>query len=201
MTTPLFRSALRRMLEQERDFLVVGEAASAEEALDRLESLPADMVVMDIELPGMNGADATRQIKARHPEMKVVVLSAFGEEYLIASIRAGADGYLLKTLGLNEVARGLLQSATGQPPIDPGLTRHLIERAVGGAAEAVGPTLPQRCQEVLRLVAEEVSSEELASNLFISRTTLKRDLRNIFNLLGVNDRAHAVAEAYRRKLI
>ena len=198
---PLMRLALRRILEADAHFLVVGHSDNAEEALDRLDTLATDMVVMDILLPGMDDVEATRQLKARHPQLKVVIVSAYGEEYLIPSINAGADGYMMKGLAAELMVQGLLQAAEGIPPIDANLTRHLMNRAAAGPPDRVGPSLSPRQQEVLRHVSVGLTSKEIASRLFISPTTLKRDFRNIFELLGVNDRAHAIAEAYRRNLI
>lgn len=198
---PLMKEALRRLLEVNEGFVVVGESDSAEEAFERLESISVDMVVMDIRLPGMDGVEATRRLKAQYSDLKVVVVSAYGEEYLLQSIEAGADGYLLKTLAPDELAHSLLQAAQGQSPVDINLTRHLMDKAA--ASESLDPStsLSPRQMDILRLVSEGISSKELAPQLFISQTTLKREFRNIFDKLGVNDRAHAVAEAYRKQLI
>ena len=195
------RLAMRRLLESDEHFLVVGEADNAEESMERLDALSADMVIMDIQLPGIDGVEATRRLKARHDNLKVVIVSAYGEEYLIPSIEAGADGYMLKGLESEEMISGLLRAAQGMPPIDAGLTRHLMNRAAATAETRAGPSLSFRQHEVLQLVADGMSSKEIASRLYISSTTLKREFRNIFGLLGVNDRAHAIAEAYRRELI
>jgi DNA-binding NarL/FixJ family response regulator len=140
-------------------------------------------------------------MKARYPDLKVVIVSAYGEDYLVPSIDAGADGYLLKTLAPSELVKSMHQAALGQSPVDAALTRHLMNQAASGKATEGENQPTERQQEVLKLVADGFSSKELAARLYISQTTLKREFRNIFNLLGVNDRAHAVAEAYRRKLI
>ena len=198
---PMLREGMRRLLEGDRGFEVVGEVESVEDALEELEKRRADIVVMDIQLPGVNGVEGTRLLKARYPEVKVVIVSAYGEDYLVPSIDAGADGYLLKTLPPDELVKSMHQVALGQSPVDSALTRHLMDRAAAGKRNE-GEGMPtERQQEVLKLVADGLSSKELASRLYISQTTLKREFRNIFNLLGVNDRAHAVAEAYRRSLI
>jgi len=198
---PMVREGMKRLLEGEGGFEVVGEVDSVEAALEALTRKRADIVVMDIQLPGVDGVEGTRQLKARYPEVKVVIVSAYGEDYLVPSIDAGADGYLLKTLPPSELVKSMHQAAMGQSPVDAALTRHLMDQAAAGKGmEGEGhPT--ERQQEVLKLVADGLSSKELASRLYISQTTLKREFRNIFNLLGVNDRAHAVAEAYRRHLI
>ena len=198
---PMVREGMKRLLEGEGGFEVVGEVDSVEEGLEELERGKVEIVVMDIQLPGVDGVEGTRLMKARHPEVKVVIVSAYGEDYLVPSIEAGADGYLLKTLPPGELVKSMHQAALGQSPVDSALTRHLMNQAAAGKGSA-GEGMPtERQQDVLKLVANGLSSKELASRLFISQTTLKREFRNIFNLLGVNDRAHAVAEAYRRNLI
>ena len=198
---PMVREGMKRLLEGEGGFEVVGEVDSVEEALVELERGRTEIVVMDIQLPGIDGVEGTRMLKAAHPEVKVVIVSAYGEDYLVPSIDAGADGYLLKTLPPSELVKSMHQAALGQSPVDSALTRHLMNQAAAGKASD-GEGMPtERQQDVLKLVANGLSSKELASRLYISQTTLKREFRNIFNLLGVNDRAHAVAEAYRRSLI
>ena len=198
---PMVREGMRRLLEGEGGFEVVGEVDSVEGALEELERKKVEIVVMDIQLPGVDGVEGTRQMKARYPEVKVVIVSAYGEDYLVPSIDAGADGYLLKTLAPVELVKSMHQVAMGQSPVDAALTRHLMNQAAAGKGKAGESQPTERQQEVLKLVADGLSSKELASRLYISQTTLKREFRNIFNLLGVNDRAHAVAEAYRRNLI
>ena len=198
---PMVREGMRRLLEGEGGFEVVGEVANVEDALDELDRKKVEIVVMDIQLPGVDGVEGTRQMKARYPDVKVVIVSAYGEDYLVPSIDAGADGYLLKTLPPSELVKSMHQAALGQSPVDAALTRHLMNQAAAGKGMEGEGQPTERQQEVLKLVADGLSSKELASQLYISQTTLKREFRNIFNLLGVNDRAHAVAEAYRRHLI
>ena len=198
---PMVREGMRRLLEGDGRFEVVGEVDSVESALEELAHKKAEIVVMDIQLPGMDGVEGTRQMKARYPDIKVVIVSAYGEDYLVPSIDAGADGYLLKTLAPVDLVKSMHQAAMGQSPVDAALTRHLMNQAAAGKGKEGEGKPTERQQAVLKLVADGLSSKELAARLFISQTTLKREFRNIFNLLGVNDRAHAVAEAYRRGLI
>ena len=197
---PLMRMALRRILESDERFVVGGEADTAEECLTAVAALATDLVVMDIQLPGIDGVEATRRLKSQDADLKVVILSAYGEEYLIPSIDTGADGYMMKGLEPKAMIEELLQAAEGTPPIDSNLTRLLMDRAAAGSRENSGPTLSDRQHQVLRHVSDGLSSKEIASVLSISNTTLKRDFRHIFEVLGVNDRAHAIAEAYRREL-
>ena len=198
---PIIREGFKRLLERDGEFEVVGEVDSVNDAIDQLTRSSVDIVLMDVQLPGMNGVEGTRLVKALHPDVKVVIVSAYGKEYLLPAIDAGADGYLLKTQAPWDLAESMRQAASGQSPMDATLTRHLMDKAtVGRIAEGMGmPT--ERQQDVLRLLADGITSKDMASRLNISPTTLKREFRNIFNLLGVNDRAHAVAEACRRSLI
>ena len=198
---PLMRVAMRLMLEQDENFIVVGEADNAEEALERLANLPTDMVVMDIQLPGMDGVEATRRLKSDHPHLKVIIFSAFGEEYLVPSIEAGADGYMMKGLTADEIVHGLLQAAKGTPPIDAALTRHLMDQSVIGSGTQAAPFLSIRQREVLRLVSNGLTTKEIANSLSVSDPTIKREFRKIFDMFGVNDRAHAVSEAHRHGLL
>ncbi len=198
---PMVREGMKRLLEGEGGFEVVGAVDSVEDALEELQRGRTQIVVMDIQLPGVDGVEGTRLLKASYPEVKVVIVSAYGEDYLVPSIDAGADGYLLKTLPPGELVKSMHQAALGHSPVDSALTRHLMNQAAAGKGPE-GEGMPtERQQDVLRLVSNGLSSKELASRLYISQTTLKREFRNIFNLLGVNDRAHAVAEAYRRSII
>ena len=198
---PLMRMALRRILEFGQRFVVVGASDTAEDCLTAVAALGTDMVVMDIQLPGIDGVEATRRLKSQDAKLKVVIVSAYGEEYLISSIDARAEGYMMKGLEPKAMIEGLFQAAEGTPPIDSNLTRLLMDRAAAGPREHSGPSLSDRQHEVLRHVSDGLSSKEIASLLSISNTTLKRDFRNIFEVLGVNDRAHAIADAYRRELI
>jgi DNA-binding NarL/FixJ family response regulator len=198
---PMIREGFRRLLEKNGEFEVVGEVDSVEGALEALTRSRVEMVVMDIQLPGLDGVEGTKLVKAKYPDVKVVIVSSYGEAYLLPAISAGADGYLLKTQSPWELVKCMHQAALGHSPVDPGLTRHLMDQATV-ATSATGDGLPtDRQQEVLRLVSDGIPSKDVASRLNISETTLKREFRNIFNFLGVNDRAHAVAEACRRNLI
>ena len=141
---PLMRMALRRILEFDPLFIVIGESDNAEECLTTVTTMDVDMVVMDIQLPGLDGVEATRQLKAQHPGLKVVIVSAYGEEYLLPSIAAGADGYMMKGQEPSAMIEGLLQAAEGTPPIDSALTRHLMDGAAAGPRDSSGPSLSDR---------------------------------------------------------
>ena len=138
---PLMRMALRRILESGQRFVVVGASDTAEDCLTAVAALGTDMVVMDIQLPGIDGVEATRRLKSQDAKLKVVIVSAYGEEYLISSIDARAEGYMMKGPEPKAMIEGLFQAAEGTPPIDSNLTRLLMDRAAAGPREHSGPSL------------------------------------------------------------
>ena len=191
----LVREGVRRLLELDEQIIVVGEAESAESALAQVRARSPHVVLMDIQLPGADGIEATRQLKARDLDIKVVILSSFGDEYLSQAIEAGADGYILKTATQPDLVHAVLQAAWGASPIDLTLSREMFNQFAKMAKMTQGYGLSWRQQEILRMVAAGAKAIEIAATLAISETTLKREFRKIFDLLGVNDRAHAIAEA------
>ena len=198
---PVVREGIRRLLERETQIELVGEAEAAEEALEKVESCQPHVVLMDIRLPGIDGIEATRRFTAQHPDIKVIALSSFGQEYLAQAIEAGASGYVLKTSPPQELVQAVRQAASGQAPIDPALTSHLLGQFADLWKVNQSRGLSNRQHEALRLVAKGIPSKEITVRLAISNATLKREIKNIFNHLGVNDRAQAIAEAYNRKLL
>ncbi len=198
---PVVREGIRRLMELDEQVSVVGEAGSGEEALEQMEASPADVALMDIRLPGIDGIEATRRLLARFSDLKVIVLSSFGDQYLVEAIEAGAKGYLLKTATQPDLVCAVVQAANGQTPIDPELTPRLVGRLAELSRMSPCPGLSGRQQEMLRRIAEGVPSKELAGSLSISNATLTRELRHVYDLLGVNSRAHAVAEAFKKGLL
>lgn len=197
---PIVREGIRRLLELEERIVVVAEAGSAEEALSKMSTAP-DVILMDIRLPGLDGIAATSELRDTYPDVKVVILSSFGNEYLHQAIEAGARGYILKTATQLELANSVLQVVDGQAPIDPKLTTGLLDRLAELSKLARQSGLSQRQHEVLRQVAAGVPSKEIAARLATSDATFKREIKAIFKHLGVNDRPQAVAEAYNRGLL
>ena len=198
---PVVREGIRRVLEMDEGISIVGEADSAEEALNQLQFSSLEVVLMDIRLPGISGIEATRQLKSEHPEVHVVILSAFGDEYLAQAIEAGADGYVLKTATQAELVSAVKQAAIGQSPIDSDLTARLLSQFAELSKLSQTKGLTQRQLAILRQVAQGIPSKEIGAALAISEATFKRNMRAIFDYLGVNDRAQAVAEAYKRQLL
>jgi len=195
------REGIRRLLELDERVSVVGAAGSAEEALEQVGACPADVLLMDIRLPGMDGIEATRQLRSQHPSVKVVVLSSFGDEYLAQAIEAGATGYMLKTATGPELVQAVLQADGGQIPIDPTLMPGLLHRMSELSRMVRCEVLSNRQWEILRLVAGGTRYKDIAGHLFLSETTVNREMRTIFDRLGVNDAAHAVSESYKRGIL
>ena len=196
---PRLRQGIRRLLEPEEGTVVVGEATSAEESFAKVGAQAVDVVLMDIRLTGMDGIEATRQLRGERSDLKVIMLSSFGNEYLVQAIEAGASGYILKAATRHELANGVRQVAGGQWYLDP----NLVPGVVGMIADTPWPhpTLPHRQREILQLTADGMPSKEIARTLRIARSAVTRDLSNIYDVLGVNDQADAVDEAYRRGLL
>jgi DNA-binding NarL/FixJ family response regulator len=200
-----FRSGLRSLLA-EHGFEVVGEAPSGEAALPLVERRRPDVVVMDLNMPGMSGVEATRRLSERSPAPTVLVLTvSTAQADVIDALEAGAAGYLLKDSPSDELARGIWAALEGDTPLSPRVARILVERArlrAGGTAQArQAASLSDREHEVLRLIAEGLDNGEIARTLFVSPTTVKHHVSSIFTKLGVGNRVQAAIEAVRIGLI
>ncbi len=197
------REGTRRLLEFDGDAVVIGEADSGEDALNSPALGLAQVVMCDVVLPGINGIDTTREIITRYPALKIVMLSAFGDDYLEQALEAGACGYILKRATQAELVRAVQEAASGGSPMSPSLSAVLVGRfrelQHRQADDRLDLTPRQR--EVMKLVSEGRSTRDVAGTLYISPATVKRELRHVFERLGVGNRAHAVAEAQRRNLI
>jgi two-component system NarL family response regulator len=203
----LFRRGLELVLAVEPDLEVVGEAADGIEAIDLAAELAPDVVLMDVRMPGVGGIEATRRIRTEQPMTKVVMLTVSeDEEDLFDAIRAGATGYLLKEVSIEEVADTVRAVARGQALVSPSMAAklltefNLLSRRV---AEQHGdaPRLTDRELEVLRLVAKGMSNKEIASELVIAENTVKNHVRNILEKLELRTRMEAAMYAVREKLI
>ena len=195
------REGLRRILAADRDIQVVGEAGSGEEAVAKAASLRPDVVLMDLMMPGMDGITATQEIRRTMPNVSILVLTLYAEDFIRQAIEAGASGYLLKDSDCGQITEAVHQVYDSLCPIAPSLTRDLVTRLAKLSRQNRLSVLTERQTKILRLVAEGVSGREIASQLFLSASTVKREIRNIFDALGVNDRAHAVGEAIRQRIM
>jgi len=205
----LVRAGLRLILEAEPDITVVAEAGGGVEAVSLVERLDPDVVLMDIQMPGVNGIEATRRIVAlgREESSRVLILTTFDlDEYVYESLRAGASGFLLKRTPATELVNGIRVVAQGDALLAPSVTRRLLEefastRPVSAADTRALEELTEREREVLGLVARGLSNGEIAQTLFLSEGTVKTHVKRIFAKLGVRDRASAVVFAYEAGLV
>ena len=209
----LVRMGFRLLLESAEGVEVVGEAADGGNAVDQVRALRPDVVVMDVRMPGVNGIDATRDIVAEHPGVRVLVLTTFDlDEYAFAALRAGASGFLLKDAGPAELVTAVRTVASGDAVVSARVTRRMLELFAdrfpeSGAAPAAGATHPRlagltpRETDVLHCIAEGLSNAEIADRLFLSETTVKTHVGRILAKLGVRDRLQAVVLAYESGLV
>ncbi|HEY7146675.1 MAG TPA: response regulator transcription factor [Streptosporangiaceae bacterium] len=206
----LFRRGLEMVLETEPDIELVGQASDGAEAVEKAaESLP-DVVLMDIRMPRSSGIEACRAMKEAAPSAKIIILTISDEEEdLFEAIRAGASGYLLKDIPLDEVAEAVRSVHGGQSLINPSMAGKLLTefatlaRREGEprAQEVPAPKLTEREMQVLKLVARGMNNRDIAKELFISENTVKNHVRNILEKLQIHSRMEAVMVAVREKLI
>ncbi|KJY46544.1 MULTISPECIES: response regulator [unclassified Streptomyces] len=195
---PVVRAGLRAVLDTEPDFAVVAEAATAERAVELAASEPVDVVLMDLQFgTGMHGSAATAAITARPGAPRVLVLTTYDTDAdILAAVEAGASGYLLKDAPPEELAAAVRTAAAGQSALAPAVALRLMDR-MRTPAEA----LTKRELEVLQLVADGLSNQQISKKLFLSQATVKSHLVHIYAKLGVDSRTSAVATAATRRLI
>jgi DNA-binding NarL/FixJ family response regulator len=196
---PLFREGMRGRLDRVDDITVVGEAASGDEAVELARELEPHVILMDIKMPGLNGIEATREIRQAGPEVGVLVLTMFeDDDSVFAAMRAGAKGYLLKDSGGDEVVYAIRAVASGEAVFGSGVAERIIGFFSGprpATPQRAFPELTEREEEVLSLVAQGKSNQEIARQLFVSLKTVRNHVSNILLKLQVADRAQAVIRA------
>jgi DNA-binding NarL/FixJ family response regulator len=207
----IVRAGLVAMLSRNPGLEVVGEAADGLEAVEQVGKRRPDVVLMDMQMPRLNGVEAIRRIKAVHPEVQVIVLTTYDDDELIWSgIQAGAKGYLLKDAPLEDLFRAIHAVAAGQSLLQPAVAAKLMERISSGPHSGIkgaprsgelAEPLSDREAEILRLMARGAANKEIAGLLFISENTVKTHIGHIFQKLGVGDRTEAVTKALRLNLI
>jgi two-component system response regulator NreC len=197
------RQGIKALLSDEPDLEIVGEADNGREALSLVSELRPDVVLMDISMPGLNGIEATRQIRQRYADVKVVVLSMHAsEEYVFQMLRAGASGYVLKQSDSSEVLTAIRAATSGGSFLSPPISRTVIDDYVH-RAEARGRAddmdlLTSREREVLQLLAEGLPNREIAEQLNISVKTVETHRSNMMNKLGVSSKTELVKYALRK---
>ncbi len=196
------RQGIRRFLEEADDIEVVAEAGDGREALEKVREHRPDVAVLDIRMPEMTGVEATRRIKERFTEVRVLILTAYDDDpYIFALLRAGADGYVLKTASGDELIQAVRAVYRGQSALSPEVATKVVQQTVTGkpatAAEQVEPLTPREL-DVLRLAARGLTNRAIGHELGISHRTVQGYLASIYSKLGVSSRTEAVTEAIRR---
>ena len=196
------REGTRRLLELDGQATIIGEASAGEDAINDPALGLADVVLCDVMLPGIDGTETTRNVMEKYPHIRVVMLSSFGDTHLGPALEAGAVGYLLKRASQEELVRAVRDAARGGSPLSPALNALLVDRYRQIQNQTSdSQSLTERQSKVLRMVANGETTRAIAENLFLSPATVKRELRHVFDVMGVGNRAHAVSEAQRRGLI
>lgn len=203
---PLVRSGLRMILQSEPDLMIAGEAGNGADAVTLVERIQPDVMLLDVEMPGVDGLEAMTQLARTATTTRIVMLTTFDlDEYVYRAMRAGAAGFLLKDMPGEDIVAAVRQAARGADALlAPALTRRLIDRYTSERPRASAPALDRltaRELDVLRLVARGLSNAEIAAELFIGETTVKTHVARILMKLGLRDRVQAVVLAYESGLV
>lgn len=203
----VIRTGLRMLLESQRDMLIVGEAATGMEALELAERLKPDIIVMDITLPDVSGIEVTRRLKRQQPETAIVALTIHeDEQYFFEMLQAGAAGYVPKRAAPEDLIHAIRAAHSGEIYLYPSLAKALVSDFLSRSADepeqsALGESLTPREAEVLELLAEGLSNEEIADRLVISRHTVARHRENLMRKLRLHNRSELVKYAIRKGMI
>ncbi|GAB4418559.1 MAG: response regulator transcription factor [Anaerolineales bacterium] len=198
------RDGLEMLLNLEKDIQVIGTAQDGAEAVELVSKYQPDLVLMDLKMPGMNGIEATRQIRAKFPHVKVLVLTTYDDdEWVFDAIRAGASGYLLKDTPREKVVEAIRGTAEGKSFVDPGVAGKLIGQVAKGQtqpASLLTDKLTERETDVLRLLAKGLNNAEIAGQLYLSEGTVRNHVSAILDKLNVSDRTQAAVIAIQHGL-
>ncbi len=200
---PIVRQGLATVLNQEEDLEVVGLAENGLEAVARARELRPDIILMDLQMPEMDGVEAIHQIKEEAPDIGIIILTTYdADDYIFRGIEAGARGYLLKDSPPEEVLKAIRTVDKGESLVQPRVASRLLDRFIQLAgAPDTGEVLSPREVEVLQLMAKSTVNKEIATELLIGESTVKTHIVHIFNKLGAKGRTEAVTEAARRGII
>ncbi len=196
------RKGIREFLEGAADIAVVAEASDGQEAIKAVTEQRPDVVVLDIQMPRLSGIEATRRIKARHPDVRVLILTAYDDDpYIFALLQAGAGGYVLKTAGAEELIQAVRAVHRGDSALDPAVARKVVRRLSKGyptvASEEIVEGLTNRELDVLRLAAKGLTNQAIGAQLDISDRTVQGHLANVYAKLDVSTRTEAVLRAVK----
>jgi two-component system, NarL family, response regulator LiaR len=194
------RRGLGAFLTVYDDLVMCAEAENGAEALQKCVQHQPDVILMDLVMPGMNGAEATHQIKERWPQVQVIVLTSFKEKELVhEALKAGAIGYLLKNVSTEDLAGAIRAAYSGMPTLAPEATQALIQHSIQGEDEL--EKLTRREMEVLELMVKGLNNTEIAEKLFVSRSTIKFHVSSILSKLHAASRTEAVATAVQNRMV
>lgn len=195
---PVFRFGLRTLLSAEPSTEIVGEATNGEEAVTLADSLKPDLILMDINLPRVNGIEATRQILQRHPDVGILIITMFEDDTVFAALRAGARGYILKGAEGEETLRAIHAVANGESIFSPMVAQRLAGYFAQSSTSAVVgpfPELTHREGDILKLIAQGLTNTAIAERLSLSPKTVRNQVSIIFSKLQVSDRGEAIIKA------
>jgi DNA-binding NarL/FixJ family response regulator len=202
----ILREGLRALLTSDSNFEIVGEARDGREAVRCVEKLLPDLLLMDLSMPRMSGMDAIREIKRRYPDTKIIALTVHKtEEYLLTTLQAGADGYVLKDATHDELIMAIKNVMGGKSYLSPGVSEKVIEGYLEGKGNSLSvsswETLSPREREVLKLIAEGYKNKEIAEDLCISLKTVEKHRANLMKKLDLHNAAALTVYAVERGLV
>lgn len=200
----IVRQGIRSLLSNYPEFDIIGEAADGAAALKQVKQLTPDVTLLDIRLPGASGLEVLRQIRQVQPEARVLMLTSFDdEEYVLNALRAGAQGFVLKSVSDDMLVQAIHSVCRGERALSPQITEQVVRwvATTPSTPSPDKPALDQDEQQILHLLVEGASNTAIAAQLYLSQTTLKRKLRKLFVKMNVQTRAQAAAEAVKRGLI
>lgn len=201
---PIVRQGIRSLLSNYAEFEIVSEADNGATALNLVKRLAPDITLLDIRMPGESGLEVLRQIQQIQPGAKVLMLTSFDDdEYVMEALRAGAHGFVLKSVSDEMLVNAIRAVYQGQHVLSPQVTGQIVRRVISDspAPVAEAPDFDEESQQILRLLVAGASNSQIAADLFLSETSVKRKLRQIFADLQVETRTQAAAEAVRRRLV
>ncbi|MBI4788368.1 MAG: response regulator transcription factor [Chloroflexi bacterium] len=201
---PIVRQGVRSVLANHPDVNVVGEAESAATLFACLDSVKPDVILLDVRMPGPNGIEITQRLKREYPQIKIIVLSTYDDdEFLLGALRAGAEGYLLKSASAQVLASAVRQVAHGERLLSPTLITKVMRefQELSKDKTRADSGLTDQELSVLRMIAAGATNKEIAEKLYWSEVTVKRKVQDILEKMGVANRAQAVAEAAKRGLL
>ncbi len=197
---PVVRRGLTLTINAEKDMLVAGEAQNGAEALALLKQHKPDVVLMDLQMPEMNGVEALKRIRAEYPDLPVLILTSFGDDaHVYPALRAGASGFLLKEMSGDDLVAAIRGAAQGKPQLHPDIAKRLMARAP--MPDDPFESLTERERGILKLLAKGKSNKEIAGELSLTEMTVKGYVSDLFAKLGVNDRTQAALMAVRYGLV